>query len=336
MTNFLFSLFFLLQANPTGTVTGVVRNVRGMPAAGVRVYAMVVQESKDAGNAGMVLESISQTDESGVYRLEVPAGRYYIAAGSVDTPTYFPGTPSLAAARVISITSTAVVDGIDFSGFVPPAAGARRGAFGPFVSGPFVRGRAGPGMLSGVISDPTGRPVAGVFVSATPSNGASLIAGQGVRTDNAGRYRITGLVPATYYLAAGFSDMPAFYPGVMDINAATPITTTPTTNIDNLNFTLPDPPKATTVRGTIVSDGMPAAGAVVQFRVNPAGPVFALLPARPFLNAISRPDGSFEFTPVFPGKYALEARFGGVRSFVQVTVRGDQPVVDVQVFMPPR
>ena len=35
-------------------------------------------------NNPTVLESLAQTDSTGHYRLDVPAGRYFIAAGSVD------------------------------------------------------------------------------------------------------------------------------------------------------------------------------------------------------------------------------------------------------------
>jgi hypothetical protein len=41
---------------------------------------------------GPVLASLTLTDGSGAYRLEnVPPGRYRIAAGLLDAPTFYPG-----------------------------------------------------------------------------------------------------------------------------------------------------------------------------------------------------------------------------------------------------
>src|SRR5436190_17911112 len=111
-------LLWLQAAQPVGIVTGKVVLPTGMPAAGIRVYAMSVRDAKDAGSA-TVIESLSQTDEMGRYRLEVPAGRYYIAAGSVEAPTYFPGTGDVGAARILSVAAGSVTDAVDFSRFVP-------------------------------------------------------------------------------------------------------------------------------------------------------------------------------------------------------------------------
>jgi hypothetical protein len=66
------------------------------------------------------LSKASLTDASGRYRLEVTAGRYYIASGSVDRPTYYPGTTNVATARVFSLAAGGLVESIDFSSFVPP------------------------------------------------------------------------------------------------------------------------------------------------------------------------------------------------------------------------
>jgi hypothetical protein len=101
---------------PSGTITGVVRDSTGKPALGVRVGAIAVPDSTQdvAGASSMV--SLAETDAVGQYRLEnVPPGRYYIAAGRVDFPTYYPGTQALARGNVVSITSSAVVSGIDFT-----------------------------------------------------------------------------------------------------------------------------------------------------------------------------------------------------------------------------
>jgi len=112
-------VFFLqgipLRPNEGGTITGVLKDANGKPAVRVRVGAIPQPDGPvDLASASAMI-SIAETDAAGRYRLEdVPAGRYYIAAGRVDFPTYFPGTQALARGTVVSITSRAVVEGIDF------------------------------------------------------------------------------------------------------------------------------------------------------------------------------------------------------------------------------
>jgi hypothetical protein len=104
--------FLLLQ---TGTVTGRVLNVDGTPGARLRVVAQAMEETPAAAVNAPVFVSIVQTDAQGNYRLEgVPPGSFYIAAGMVDLPTYFPGVTTVAEARVVKVASGAVLRDIDF------------------------------------------------------------------------------------------------------------------------------------------------------------------------------------------------------------------------------
>ena len=97
-----------------GTVAGAVRFADGTPAGGVRVAAMVVPDSGIELRGASTLVAISQTDASGRYRLEdVPSGRYYIVAGRIDAPTYYPAATDIAAARVIVVTAGATIEAID-------------------------------------------------------------------------------------------------------------------------------------------------------------------------------------------------------------------------------
>jgi Spy/CpxP family protein refolding chaperone len=107
---------------PTGSISGVVRMADGTPAANVRVTAT----RAEAADAVTAMASLTQTDATGRYRLEsVPPGRYYISAGRVDLPTYYPGTLSLTQGITVSIAAAAPVTDIDFvvqdpSATVPP------------------------------------------------------------------------------------------------------------------------------------------------------------------------------------------------------------------------
>jgi hypothetical protein len=110
----------LLQGIPiapqaAGTVSGVVKDAEGKPAAGVRVSAMTRQDPTQESGA-VVLASIAETDQDGRYTIEnIPPGQYYIVAGSIDRPTYYPGTQDRAGAKSIQITPGSRISGFDFS-----------------------------------------------------------------------------------------------------------------------------------------------------------------------------------------------------------------------------
>jgi len=99
----------------TGTVTGTLKTDAGTPAVGVRVGAMVRPESPTELSSASALSSIAETDAAGHFRLEnIPQGRYYITAGRVDYPTFFPGTQDINAGRVVLVKPGDVIAGIDF------------------------------------------------------------------------------------------------------------------------------------------------------------------------------------------------------------------------------
>ena len=60
--------------------------------------------------------SLVATDEAGRYRLEnIPPGRYYVTAGRVDFPTYFPGALDMSNGTIVSVTSKATISDLNFS-----------------------------------------------------------------------------------------------------------------------------------------------------------------------------------------------------------------------------
>src|SRR5947207_9210813 len=98
------------QAGQTGTITGRLLAQNGTPAAGVRVIAMPASDSAKpsaaAGSDVPVLTSLTQADAAGRFRLEnLPPGRYYILAGFLDFPTYYPGVMSTMTATAVSVTA---------------------------------------------------------------------------------------------------------------------------------------------------------------------------------------------------------------------------------------
>jgi hypothetical protein len=77
--------------------------------------AATAPEDPAAGRkAALVSQTI--TDDSGHYRLDnIPPGRYYIQAGPIDFPTFYPGVTAPPNATSLLIGAGAVIEGIDFT-----------------------------------------------------------------------------------------------------------------------------------------------------------------------------------------------------------------------------
>lgn len=306
-------LVLQVNPNPTGMATGVVLSSNGMPAASVRVFAIRAGDTDVVTADSAVFESLAETDATGHFRLEAPVGRYYIAAGSVTAPTYFPDTPFIASAKVILITAGTTVESVNFSRYVLPTISV--GGFGGPTLPP-----GSTGVLSGIVRSSDGTPESGVHVIAAPVTPKTAGGGTHGVTDVTGRYRIENVSPDTYNLVAGLSDSAVFYPAT--------ITTTPTTTNDTLNFTMPAISKST-IRGRVSAlAGRPAGGAdVLLTRVDPIPAGAAeLLPRRTFPGVTSGGDGTFEVTDVVPGTYTLQARIAGTDAIRKSLVVGDKPM----------
>jgi hypothetical protein len=121
VTAFILSVLLALQGIPiqaqlSGTVSGVLKDQTGKPLAGVRMAAVTKPDSPAEALSSAAMASIAETNAEGRYVLEnIPPGRYYIAAGRVDFQTFFPGTPEMTAAKDVSVTSGAKISGIDFA-----------------------------------------------------------------------------------------------------------------------------------------------------------------------------------------------------------------------------
>lgn len=147
----------LSQRSENGIVTGQLLNPNGAPAPSVRVMATALPET---GVQGGTMVSLTETDSNGRYRLEnIPPGRYYIQAGLVDNPNYYPGVATASGATSVQVTAGATVSGIDFR--MIRAAGVR-------VSGrisPSINPKPGSVRLLG------GAPITGMPVTSIGSDG---------------------------------------------------------------------------------------------------------------------------------------------------------------------
>ena len=112
------ALFLVQVASPpgNGNVTGRLLSPEGTPAAGVRVAAMSVPDASDPSADAPALLSLSQTDSDGRYRLDnIPPGPYYITAGPLSYPTYYPGVSGTIDAKIVKVTAGATSPNLDFT-----------------------------------------------------------------------------------------------------------------------------------------------------------------------------------------------------------------------------
>jgi 5-hydroxyisourate hydrolase-like protein (transthyretin family) len=199
----------------TGVVSGTIKDAAGEPQQGVRVAARAVPAPGDA-RAADVLVTIGETNESGNYVLQVPQGRYYIIAGRVDRPAYYPNAASPDQATVVAITPGSKTTGIDFEVF----------------------------LLSGVIHDAAGRPQAGVRVSAVDASATPRCANTEnieTETDTEGRYRLA-VLSGEYLLAAERWNKRTFYRKTESRETATSISTNNREDTSGLDIEVPEDP----------------------------------------------------------------------------------------------
>lgn len=211
----------------------VTHGTTGIPMTDVRVEFMVDNAgvgsdlepnnaARDAGNwffertSTVAEQFVALTDDDGRFTAEVPAARYRLVASA---PGFFQeGGP-----KTLTLNSGDEVTGIQFS----------------LNTGSAIAGR---------VVDPEGESVVGAIVTAfTPKygNGRRLISpcdvavveGSRQETDERGEYRLFGLQPGSYYVAAerplgrpqDSCAFPIYYPGVIDPADALPITVLPNT-----------------------------------------------------------------------------------------------------------
>jgi len=89
-------LFILLMQGVApakgGGVAGTLRGTDGKPAAHARVAVMAMPEAGRGLSGAGTLVNQTETDDAGRFQLDdVPPGRYYVVAGRLQSPIYYPG-----------------------------------------------------------------------------------------------------------------------------------------------------------------------------------------------------------------------------------------------------
>jgi len=111
MMEFMLFLILYFQAvapsQQTGTIIGHLTQGSASTAVSTPVVARAVEGGRVAG--------VAVSDQTGGYRLSVPPGRYVIAAGLLDSPTYYPRVIDSNDAKPVKVLAGTTVAGIDFA-----------------------------------------------------------------------------------------------------------------------------------------------------------------------------------------------------------------------------
>jgi hypothetical protein len=272
----------------TGNVTGRLRLENGQAASGVRVSVTPAPDPGAPNAESMVLSNSALTDGDGRFRLEgVSAGRYFVVAGFVDSPTYYPGVRAAANAKTVSVSAGAIVADVDFTMETPSG--------GVSVSGRAVM--------------PPGLPAASIqrVVLGSPVGGVAVL---GTNAKSDGSFQFLNVRPGTYVIVV-------FVNGTTPQSRLVAVADKDLTGIDISILPptpIPPPPAngGVTVSGrAIISESAPVTGARRVFLAYPGG---GISPQEFPLG----PDGSFLFRNVLPGTYNLVV--GGVGLFVPFSV----------------
>jgi protocatechuate 3,4-dioxygenase beta subunit len=269
----------------TGTIGGRVFNQRGEPVMCASVRLL---------NRG--LSPVVATDADGRFEFTgLPAGRYGLETTKVLHLTSRYGSDrSRAPSTQIALTQGRALTNLEL---VLPTGSA----------------------VTGTVVDEAGEPVAGVVIRALKPRGSgelrfavSPFGTQAQRTDDRGRFRLFGLLPGTYFIAAsmdgvmGLAQMidgwpPTFYPGTADVASAAAVRVDAGRDLSGIDITLGRPPKARLTGFAFDATGQPARGTMLLSGSHRSN---ALL-LEPRTAAIG-PDGAFAFSGVPPGDYVVQ------------------------------
>lgn len=172
--------------------------------------------------------------------------------------------------------------------------------------------------ITGRVSDEFGDPITGARVQVLRSQVQQgrrrlVPTANGAQTDDTGAFRVFGLAPGEYYVAASLQAAPAdsstnpvsyaptYFPGTGNIADAQRLTLTLGTEQSGINFVL-QPVRAVRVSGTVVDSNGAPTQALLNLTPAGFGDDGGLQLGNP---ARVLPDGSFTILNVVPGEYVL-------------------------------
>ena len=278
------------RATGTAVIKGrVVEAANGQPVRRARVHA---------GSTALRDGRTAYTDAVGRYELKaLPSGHYTVTAFKPAYVTAAYGQPRpLDLGTSIDVPDAKTVDHIDF-------------------------GLVRAGVIAGRITDEFGEPLADTQVMAMRYQfvqGTRRLMPSGSRmTNDIGEFRVFGLPPGQYYLAATLRNTretdpndretyaSTYYPGTGSVSAAQPLTIAAGQTMAGLNMMVL-PVRSVRVSGTVTdSSGAPLKSGFVQVDVPMgAGPMSS------YRGAALKPDGTFSITGIAQGDYVLRVNTG--------------------------
>jgi hypothetical protein len=207
------------------------------------------------------------------------------------------------------------------------------------------------GRVVGRVTDELGEPVATIpvfllrqeYFQGRRRLVPAALGGAPGRTDETGVFRISGVLPGTYYLQATstetwtseddpkvtYGHVATYYPGIAAESSAQPIVVAAGQVVEGLEFSLVAA-RAVTVSGTALGpDGLPLSGASVSLMREVYGPSAASM--QTLGQAPVAADGSWTLKNVPPGEFSVRVngrRAGGGQETGQVTIAVDESDVE--------
>ena len=275
--------------------------IRGRSSPLIPASRCAARESRCRRPREAVGNRSTGTDPDGRYEFtELPAGRYSVAVNRSGylSVAYGQRRP-LEPGKPLQILDKQTVENVDFTL--------------PRMS-----------VIAGRITDEAGEPIASVRVFALRSTyfeGRRRLVpvGSSVSTDDAGRYRMLGVVPGSYFVMATVRETwsvtenrverviayaPTYFPGTSSVDEARRVAVRIGEQADNTDFSL-IPGRASNVSGVAIdSHGRPLGGETVypsqEYR-GPTGTNATDIGG----NVLVAPDGTFTLKNLAPGEYKL-------------------------------
>src|SRR3954471_1113115 len=275
------------------TIAGRVVGVDGRPIAGAQVVLAPLDGVRTTTQVGI-------SDADGVYRLILPLGLGGVFRIVAHRDTYLPAAYGQRgptdAGDDVAVSPGASIANLDIT---------------------LLR----PAIIAGTVFDENGDPIEGAVVRAFTMQtvgGRRRLAGarsDARPTDDLGRYRLSGLAPGQYLIAAFVGQITGtdvsvslpgytttFFPGTPDAAESQPVAVGPAQELSDVDVSLKHVKTARVAGRALDAAGEPIGGGIALMPSRRSG---VLLPAT-FGARIDR-DGRFEFSNVAAGEYVLQA-----------------------------
>ena len=321
--------FTLVQG---GAISGVVQTNDGEPMAGVRIHAEALERNK-IGIPGLeLLRQMTLTDAEGKYKISgLAEGNYRVSATAcIDgfrVVKFFDDKLEAKDADPVAVLEGIETTGIDFT-FTPATA-----------------------KITGKVTDPEGKPLAGVFVTYVFKGDYFENWGRlwhHAVTDDNGEYELANLRAGVYFVGAWVHDGSQFkglwYDNVKNFEDAAPIELADGQVVTGIDFVMDALNDFGSISGTVKYETTeaPVVNALVQaIPKNGAkwGNAAKLLSV---LVTFTDENGKYKLQPLFKGDYHVAVRHNGYVEFfddktvetadvVTVNAGEDTPNIDFQI-----